>query len=124
MESAASSPVTSSPVSTMRQQDTNGDIQRTSSLGPSVARGASAQQPGVQEDIHAGVQDLSVSDTPHLLEQSTAVVSDQRRVSSAAADTASDLHENPREQASSISADKEVSASQAACVASMLSGSK
>ena len=92
----------------MRQQDTNGDIQRTSSLSPSGARGASAQQSGVQEDIHAGPADLSVPDTPHLLEQSTAVVSDKRPVPSADADAASDLHVDPREQASSISAGKEV----------------
>ncbi|KAL0050904.1 hypothetical protein WJX82_009701 [Trebouxia sp. C0006] len=91
----------------MRQQDTNGDIQTTSSLSPSGGRGASAHQPGVKEDIHAGSEHLSASDTPHLLEQSTVVASDQRPVPSAGADAASDLHENPREQASSISADKE-----------------
>ena len=100
----------------MRQQDTNGDIQTTSSLSPSGGRGASAHQPGVKEDIHAGSEHLSASDTPHLLEQSTVVASDQRPVPSAGADAASDLHENPREQASSISADKEVDV----CLASNL----
>jgi hypothetical protein len=93
----------------MKQQDTNGDIQRTSSLSPSGARVASAHQPGVQED-HAGPEDSSVSDAPHLLEQSTAVASDQRPVPSAGANAASDLHGNLREQAPSISADKEVNA--------------
>lgn len=94
----------------MRQQDTNGDIQRTSSQGPSGARVASAQQPGVQEDIHAGSEDSLVSNAAHLHTQSTAVASDKRPVSSAHADAASDLHVDPREQASGISTDKEVDA--------------
>jgi hypothetical protein len=94
----------------MRQQDANGDIKRTLSLSPSGAGVTSAQQPSVQEDIHAGPEDLSVSDTPHLHEQSTAVASDKRPMPSAGVDAASDLHEDPRERASSISADKEVDA--------------
>lgn len=94
----------------MRQQDTNGDIQRTSSLSSSGARVVSAQQPGVQEDIHAGPEDLSASDAPHLHAQSTAVASDERSVSSANADAAADLHADPTEQASGISPNQEVDA--------------
>lgn len=89
----------------MRQQDFNGDIQRTSSLTP-----FGAQQPGGQVDNHAGSEDISVSDDPRLHEQSTGVASDHRPVPSPGADAASDLHVDPREQASSISADKEVNA--------------
>ena len=100
----------------MRQQDTNENIHRTSSLSPSGARVTRAQQPGLQEDIYAGPEDLSVSDAAHLLEQSTAAASDKRPLPSAGADAASDLHANPREQASSISADKEV----IACLTSSL----
>ncbi|KAL0025489.1 hypothetical protein WJX77_005361 [Trebouxia sp. C0004] len=92
----------------MRQQDADGEIQRLSSLSPSGARVANARQPGVQEDIHAGPEDLSVSDAPHLLEQSTAAASDKRPLPSAVADAASDLHVDPREQASDIFTDTEM----------------